>query len=874
MAQTKSPGIVTREIVNIPTVISAGATLPAFVGGATKGPVGVPTLVTSESDLVRRFGLPTEDDYGLLSVVEYMREGGQLFYLRVADADVAASATQLLGPAGVAATGSVQLTGNPLDGDSVVISDGVNPALTFEFDIATAATGSLVYTGNIADGDTVTLDDGTNAATVFEYDTAAAATGTLVLGGQPADGDEFVISDGSIAVTFEFDSDASVTESPTLRRVVIGATLGDTLTNLQNAINSSAFTFAITAGAPTGGDTVPLTNDNLGIAGNQAITEPVNVSTNLSSTGMSGGDDLSVTGGNVGVVVGATSQASRDNLLAAINAVGAALAISGTASGVDTILLENDSPGAAGNVAIIDSLTNVTVLGMSGGADAGVGGGNVAVSVGASAAATALNLRNAVNAQSFAVTATISGATVLLRNTVGNGATGNVTITESDSGGNITVLGMANGVNAGSLTGMTISAATPGTWGDDVQVIISATGVSGAPLGNFDITVRAPVGTSGVLQTVEFFTNLSANSASTRFVESIVNEGRINENAASSYIRVAVAVNQTPIAGTYALGVTVAGNDGIAGLTAADYIGSFTGQAATGMQTLRNSETLTFNLLAIPGVTDATVIAEGLAICEFRSDALYVIDPPFGLTVDEVVDWHNGNSALVANAPTSALDSSFGALYWSWVRTTSSYLRKSIYLPPSGFALAVYARTDKQVGPWVAPAGFQRGGVAADAIEISPFQQERDRLLLSGNAVNPIISIGGGTGFLIFGNDTLQRTAGPLDAVHVRRMLLFLKAAAVTATRDVQFEPNDPLTWRNVELKIQPIIDFLVASRGVKVANNDGTRPRVKCDADTNPPELQANKTVNAKIFVSHVDSAETLELDFTLIASGVGSLS
>lgn len=872
MAQTQSPGIITREIVNVPTVIGSGTTLPCFVGGATKGPPNAPTLVTSESKLVRVFGPPTADDYGLLAAIEYLQQGGQCFYLRVVDANAAHSASEVLGPEGVAATGSVTLTGNPLDGDNVVISDGATP-LTFEFDIATAATGSLVFSGQPADGDTVILNDGVNAATTFEYDTAAYATGTLVLAGQPADADTFVVSDGSVAVTFEFDSDSSVVEGPTLRQVVIGATVGDTLTNLQNAINNAGFTFAITAGAPTGGDTVPLTNDNLGTAGNQAITEPVNVSGNLSSTGMLGGDDLTVTGGNVGVVIGATAEESRDNLLQAINAIGAGLLITGTANGTDTIDLANDNVGVAGNVAITNSLTNVAETGMSGGADAGVGGGNIAVAVGASAAATALNLRNAINAQSFDVSASISGATVLLTNTVLNGASGNVAITESDAGANITVLGMANGSNAGSLSGLTISAATPGTWGDDVVVVIGPTTVSGAPLANFDITVRAPVGTAGVLQTVESFKNLSADSSSTRFAESIVNEGRVNENAASSYIRVSVALNQTPIAGTYTLGVATAGNDGISALVASDYIGSFSGQAASGMQTLRNAETISFNLLAIPGVTDAEIIQAGLDICEFRQDALYVVDPPFGLTVDEVVDWHNGVSALVPNAPTAPLDSSFGALYWSWVRTESSYLGQNIWLPPSGFVLAAYALTDKRDGPWVAPAGFQRGQIAADAIEISPFQEERDKMLLSGNAVNPIVSFGGNTGFIIFGNDTLQRTAGPLDAVHVRRMLIYLKAASIAATRDVQFEPNNEKTWRNIELKIQPIIDFLVARSGVKTLNNDGTRPRVKCDADTNPAELQANKTLNAKIFVSHIDAAETLELDFTLIASGVGSL-
>lgn len=875
MAQVTSPGIVTREIVQIDTQIATGLTVPVIVGAASKGPVNVPTRVATESELVRTFGRPLASDYGLLSAIEYLRQGAALYYLRVADSAVATAASNILGPEGIAANGSIALSANPVDGDYVTIQDGALTRL-FEFDIATAAAGTLTFssTGPV-DGDTLVLNDGINAAVTFEFDTAARATGTLVLGGQPADGDQFLINDGSVAVTFEFDNNTSVVESPTLRRVVIGATLGDTLTNLQNAINNTGFTFAITAGTPTGGDTVPLTHDNYGVVGNQAITEPVNVSTNLSDTGMASGDDITVSGANIGVVLGGTAEASLDNLVAAINAIGSTLRIAATKASATLVNLLNEVVGTAGNQAITDNLTNVAVVGMTGGANAGVTGGRIAVAVGSTAAITANNLKNAINAVSgFTIVATVSGATVLLRNTVLKGATGNIAITDTEAGSVITVLGMANGVNAGSTIGLSIAAATPGSWGNALQVIVSPTTVAGAPLGRFDLAVYATIGTDNTLQLVERFTNLSADSANARFAETVVNSGIVNESAASRYIVVDVLVNQAPIAGTYTLGVVTAGADGASALVAADYIGSISGASATGLQALRNSETLAFNVLAVPGVTLSTVIAEALAIVTARGDAIYVVDPPFGLNAQEAVDWHNGVSTLVANAPTSPLNSSFGDLYWPWIRTTNPYLQQSIWLPPSGFVLAAYAFTDKQVGPWVAPAGFQRGLVAGIGIEQSPDKATRELLLLNGNAINPIIADASSGSYVIFGNRTLLRTPGPLDAVHVRRMLIYLKATAVAATRNISFERNDPTTWRNVELLIQPIIDFLVSNRGVKPINADNTRPRVKCDADTNPAELQAQKTINAKIFVTHIDAGETLTLDFTLLASGVGTLS
>lgn len=856
-----SPGIFTRELVAVDTTPTFGTTLPVIVGGASKGPVGQPRLLTSETDLITEFGLPFEDDYGLLSAVEYLKQGSQLFYLRVADSTVQTATTELLGPEGVRASGSVELTGNPVDGDSVTISDGTT-SVTFEFDIATAATGTLTFAGQPTDGDTLTLDDGQNAATVFEFDAAAASTGDFSLSGQPSDGDTVQLIDAQgTTVTFEFDNNATVTGGNV--SVTIGANEDDTLTNLFNAITSSALRITPVLDLPN--DTIDLTQDDLGVAGDTTITVS---GANLAKTDFTGGDDLVAAGSNVAVQLGTNAEGSIDNLVAAINGVGSTLFITATKASATLINLANDNVGAAGNVAITNSLTNVTETGMSGGANAGVGTGNVAVAVGGTAAATAQNLRNAITIQSgFNVTATISGAVVSLVNST-PGVAGNVAITESDSGGNISVTGMAGGTANGSTVGLTVSAISPGTWGNDLQIQVRRTTIAGAPAGNFDIIVRAPVGTSTALQIVEQFLNLSADSSSARFAETLVNVGVVNQSNPSSYITVSVGANQTPISGTYNIGATTAGTNGIGNLTSLDYIGSALGTQSTGLQTLRNNETVAFNLLAIPGVTDYAVILEAIDVCETRQDCLYVIDPPFGLSPAEVVDWHNGVSTLVANPPTAQLDTSFAVLYHAWVRVVSEYVEKALFLPPSGFVLAQYALTDRQVSPWRAPAGQQRGRLTgAIGVEYSPFPAERDLMLDGTNAVNPIVEFTGAGGIQLYGNETLQRTPSATDSIHIRRGLIDLKRQAVNATRDIQFEPNEPQTWRNVELRIQPLLDFLIGIRAIEPG------ARVVCNADTNPPALQALKTLNAKIFLTPIGAAEILQLDFVVSAIGQGNL-
>jgi len=115
-------------------------------------------------------------------------------------------------------------------------------------------------------------------------DVSAAAWGQLILDGQPNDGDTWRISDGTQTVDFEFDNDASVVETPTLRQVVIGVDVDATLTNLLTAINSGAYTFEVTASNEVS-DRIDIQHDTAGVSVPTTI-EQVNVSGNLRSFGM------------------------------------------------------------------------------------------------------------------------------------------------------------------------------------------------------------------------------------------------------------------------------------------------------------------------------------------------------------------------------------------------------------------------------------------------------------------------------------------------------------------------------------------------------------------------------------------------------------
>ena len=889
MAGKVSPGIYTNELVFNDYAKVLGSTRPAILGGATKGPVDIPTRVTSEPDLVRQFGQPVSTDFGLLAAIEFLKSGEELLYTRVANGEESSDAT-VQGAVGASA--------------------------------GTAAQGLVEFLAQVLNGDTVTIPDA-----------ALHATGTIGLTGQPADGSNVVIDDGpNPVVTFEFDSNSSVTQTATLRQVVIGATSAITLANLLAAINNAP-TLTVTATAGTG-NTINLRNDVAGTAGNVAITK-TDPSVVIAITGMSGGaassnvkvyefDAATFASGTVDftgqptdaetiqlndgvnpavtfefdsdssvvqsstlrqVVIGGSTAATVTNLINAIN--GAPTLGITAAPGVGTqVLVTNDVAGTAGNQAIVDAATNLTVTGMTGGLAAGtVGGGNIAVSIGATSADSAANLRTAINAQEASdlssITASIETAatnpTVRVLSTAANGADGNITITESTSAARMSPTGFSGGISANAGTpgdSIRFEAATPGSWGGTVEVeVVFPSNVLGASADSYDLVISAAVDNDGTVQVVERFLNVNNTSSSARFVEAVLTDGLLGEVNPSEYVIADVLATHAPSAGTYTLGLTgptvsafTVGLDGISGLVATDYIGTVNGALATGLKALRDAEQTEFNLLAIPGVTHKDVIDEMFSVVDYRGDAMAVIDPPFALLPAEVIDWHNGDAFAIANSPTTPLTNTHSGMFWPWFEVFSEYLEQNIFVPPSIGFLEAAAYTDRTIGPWRAAAGFQLGKVDGLRLEFNPRREDRDELLGDANRVNPLFDPQS-TGIIVYGNRTLTRVSGPLDSIHVVRMVLYAKKLVATAVQYLQFAPNDAVTWRDFVQTVNPILQSIAASRGLESFS-------VKCDAETNPPALRAQKTMRGVIFLKHIDAAEKIEIDFALQSTGAAEFS
>ncbi|MHB9036946.1 MAG: phage tail sheath C-terminal domain-containing protein [Armatimonadota bacterium] len=477
---------------------------------------------------------------------------------------------------------------------------------------------------------------------------------------------------------------------------------------------------------------------------------------------------------------------------------------------------------------------------------AGVGGNAITVAFVASGNDTPLSVE--VLAQAITVhlatnatgDVTSTAAQVVTAVTGNAGASALVQAVSTDSG---VVDPVASTHLAGGLDpqdALKIAAVNEGTWGDAVSVeILDGTLV---PTAEFDIIVRHKG------EAVEVFRNLSVDESKPNHVELVVNER-------SDYITVddlAPASNgalDRPALGSSAL---IGGDDGLTGISDADYTGD--SSQHTGLYAFDEIDAL--NILAVPGVTTAQVITSGIAYAESRKDLFFIADAPIHLEPMEVIDFRKGKGSYTH----SAFNSSYAALYYPWLTLTDPLTGKSKLVPPTGAVAGCIARSDQKSGVWYAPAGIDRGRIfSVLSLAYKTSRGERDALYPEG--INVIASFPD-TGINIWGQKTLQSQPSATDRINVRRLMMYVEEAISQSSRFVVFEPNNSQTWRALVRLINPFLQNIKSKGGFYDF-------RVQCDDETNTPAvIDANQMV-CRVFVKPTKTAEFVELNFILTATG-----
>lgn len=250
---------------------------------------------------------------------------------------------------------------------------------------------------------------------------------------------------------------------------------------------------------------------------------------------------------------------------------------------------------------------------------------------------------------------------------------------------------------------------------------------------------------------------------------------------------------------------------------AALYMGSDNGPGTrTGLKALEDVDEV--NVVCAPGQTDPVIQDAVLTHCENMRYRFAILDSP------EVIE-----KGGVDKLP-KPRDSKYGAYYFPWVEVYDPF-KGNVFMPPSGYMAGIYARSDGERGVHKAPANeIVRGAIG---LKYNITRGEQD--LLNPKGINCIREFPN-RGIRVWGARTVSSDAS-WRYVNVRRLFNMVEQSIELGTQWVVFEPNDQRLWKRVTRDIGAFL-LRLWRQGALFGKTPEEAFYVKCDEETNPPEV------------------------------------
>jgi uncharacterized protein len=252
-------------------------------------------------------------------------------------------------------------------------------------------------------------------------------------------------------------------------------------------------------------------------------------------------------------------------------------------------------------------------------------------------------------------------------------------------------------------------------------------------------------------------------------------------------------------------------------------------------------------LVLAPGVTSPAVQQAITGHCTLLGDRFAILDCP-----EQVKDGGEFNSGKI----TLPQRSDYIAVYYPWLKVFDPATKQRnpmgdglAVVPPSGHVAGVYARVDSQRGVHKAPANEAILGALGLRYLISRADQQD----LNPRGVNCIRDLNGAV--RVWGARTLSSDPA-WTYISVRRLFLYLRESLDEGLQWTVFEPNDAALWAKIRRNVGAFL-----TRVWRDGALFGATPQeafyVKCNAETNPPELRELGQVVTEIGVAVTRPAE-----------------
>ena len=191
-----------------------------------------------------------------------------------------------------------------------------------------------------------------------------------------------------------------------------------------------------------------------------------------------------------------------------------------------------------------------------------------------------------------------------------------------------------------------------------------------------------------------------------------------------------------------------------------------------------------------------------------------------------VIDCGDDQAISEVRAMRAQLDSTYGALYYPWIRVLDPLTQREIHVPPSGFVAGIYARNDVNRAVYKAPANE----VVNLALGFERFLNKSQQEVLNPEGIN-CFRYFEGRGMRLWGARTISSDP-EWKYVNLRRYFAYVERSIDKGTQWAVFEPNGERLWANVRRTIE---DFLLNEwqSGALLGDKPEKAFFVKCDRST-----------------------------------------
>ena len=290
-----------------------------------------------------------------------------------------------------------------------------------------------------------------------------------------------------------------------------------------------------------------------------------------------------------------------------------------------------------------------------------------------------------------------------------------------------------------------------------------------------------------------------------------------------------------------------------------------------GNQSVRDTDTLTFNLIATPGYPEA--IQNMVLLNVDRGLTAFVIgDTSFRLkpTGTDLAAYGLNSNGAFDNGETGLVSyNEYMAVFYP-SGYTNDLAGNYIVVPPSHMMLRTIAVSDQKSYPWFAPAGIRRGVIdnatSVGYISNGEFKSTalpnsiRDVMAQKGK-INPIATITG-AGIVNFGQYTRANAASALDRINVARLVAYLRRQLDVLARPFLFEPNDKITRNEIKNSVQKLLLELVGQRALYDFI-------VVCDESNNTPARIDRSELWVDVAIEPVKAVEFIYIPVRLVNTG-----